>query len=149
MWQMTFLTYISTAVYKFNNFRVDTGLKKCQKYLGSCVTFNITWPISRAGFRLFPTSITISVRNNWWLPVRQSICTSLQAAPNVEYGNGRPVWVFQFQSMLGVLYGDEQFFTIKSFCGFYVICLYRHNNPRRKTYCKVYITKVIVIKCAK
>ena len=42
-------------------------------------------PMSMAGLRLSPTSMTMSVLTTWWSPVSVSTCTSLQATPKEKY----------------------------------------------------------------
>ena len=47
----------------------------------TCANAPSIWPMSIAGLRLSPRSITMSVLRTEWSPVRQSISTTEQPAP--------------------------------------------------------------------
>ena len=47
----------------------------------ACANAPSIWPMSIAGLRLSPRSITMSVLRTEWSPVRQSISTTEQPAP--------------------------------------------------------------------
>ena len=64
-------------------------------------TQSLTCPISMAGLRLSPTSMTRSLRRMVKSPVRVSTSTSLALAPNEKYEYMFPLPVFQSNQRSG------------------------------------------------